>query len=94
MLQPSVHVRLLLLHAADVEHVVATDEDLAQVAAEAAVDPLLGVQQLQVHVGVDGLEGALVLHAPLQLRQDQLPCEVVEEGLGVHGHGRHGLWFK
>ena len=81
---------VLLRHAAQVEHVVAADEHLAKVAAELVVDPLLGGGELQVHVRVDRDEVPLVLHAPLQLRDHRLAGEVVEEGLRVDGHRRHG----
>ena len=44
----------------NVENIVASDQDLAQVAGEGAVNVLLGVGQLEVHVAVDGDQVALV----------------------------------
>lgn len=55
-----------------VEYIVAADESLTDVAFALAVDPLLSVEELQVHVAIEGDQGALVLHAPLQLHDDWL----------------------
>ena len=67
-------------------------------AGEGAVNVLLGVGQLQVHVAVDGDQVALVykfsfsrkgrfsylvLHAPLELDEDRFTSERIQKGLGV-----------
>ena len=52
--------RLKKVLTTDVENIVASDQDLAQVAGEGAVNVLLGVGQLEVHVAVDGDQVALV----------------------------------
>ena len=44
----------------NVENIVASDQDLAQVAGEGAVNVLLGVSQLEVHVAVDGDQVSLI----------------------------------
>eukprot|EP00322_Chrysochromulina_rotalis_P025661 CAMPEP_0115887318 /NCGR_PEP_ID=MMETSP0287-20121206/31700_1 /TAXON_ID=412157 /ORGANISM="Chrysochromulina rotalis, Strain UIO044" /LENGTH=154 /DNA_ID=CAMNT_0003343907 /DNA_START=88 /DNA_END=552 /DNA_ORIENTATION=- len=41
---------VLLGHAANIQHVVAADEHLAQLTRELAIDPLFSARQLQVHV--------------------------------------------
>mmetsp|Transcript_8361 Transcript_8361/g.11562 ORF Transcript_8361/g.11562 Transcript_8361/m.11562 type:complete len:93 (-) Transcript_8361:159-437(-) len=64
------------LGIADVEHVVAADERLADVAFALAIDPLFSVEQLQVHVAVEGDQSALVLHAPLQLHDHRFVNQV------------------
>ena len=80
---------VILLGGPDVEDVVAPDQHLAQVPGGGAVNELLGVGELQVHVAVSGHQEPLVLMAPLQLDHDCLASESIEEGLGVHGHGSH-----
>lgn len=48
-------------------------------------------RELQVHVRVRAHEVTFVLHPPLQLHYDRLPGELIQERLGIHGHGRgHG----
>lgn len=44
---------LVLLHTTNIHDIVAPNQDLTQVASEFAVNPLLSVGQLQVHVGVN-----------------------------------------
>merc|ERR1719150_2557503 len=73
----------------DVEHIVAAHQNLSQVSSAGAVDELLSVGQLQVHVPVRGHQESLVLVSPLQLHHDSLASESIEEGLGVHRHRRH-----
>merc|ERR1719193_130067 len=85
-LAPLLHV---VFCSPDVQHIVASDQNLSQVSSAGAVDELLGVGQLQVHVSVRGDQEALVLMSPLQLDHDSLASESVEEGLWVHGHRRH-----
>ena len=41
------------MYTANVEHIVAPDQNLAQVTGQGAVDVLFGVGQLQVHVAID-----------------------------------------
>ena len=72
------------LSVANVEDVVAADESLADVALAFAVDPLLRVEELQVHVAVEGNECALVLHAPFELDDHRLVDQVNQEGLRIN----------
>merc|ERR1719193_1070583 len=85
-LAPLLHV---VFCSPDVQHIVAPHQNLSQVSSAGAVDELLGVGQLQVHVSIRGDQEALVLMSPLQLNHDSLASEPVEEGLWVHGHRRH-----
>merc|ERR1719326_2735920 len=86
-------VSCIILQPTDVEHVVAPNEHFAQRALEVPIHPLLSVDELQIHVLVDGTQISPVLHAPLQLRQDLLARQVVEERLRVqwnaHLHLNH-----
>ena len=66
---------------------VAPDQHLAEVPRELSVDVLLRGRELQVHVRVGGHQEPLVLHAPLELDDDGFARELVEERLGVDGHG-------
>ena len=77
---------VILLGGPDVEDVVAPDQHLAQVPGGGAVDELLGVGELQVHVAVGGHQEPLVLMAPLQLDHHALPREPIEEWLGIYWH--------
>lgn len=43
---------------ANVEYIITSDENLAELIGHGAVDPLLGVLELDVHVRVDGREVA------------------------------------
>ena len=72
------------LRVANVEDVVAADERLADVTLAFAVDPLLRVEELQVHVAVEGDECALVLHAPFELDDHRLVDQVNQEGLRIN----------
>lgn len=50
----SLHVFVVfVLNTTNIEHIVASNERLAQIASQRAVDVLFGVGQLQVHVAVD-----------------------------------------
>ena len=72
------------LRVANVEDVVAADERLADVTLAFAVDPLLRIEELQVHVAVEGDECALVLHAPFELDDHRLVDQVNQEGLWIN----------
>ena len=72
------------LSVANVEDVVAANERLADVTLAFAVDPLLRVEELQVHVAVEGDECALVLHAPFELDDHRLVDQVNQEGLWIN----------
>lgn len=72
--------------APDVEHVVAPDQNLPEVAGGGPVYELLSVGQLEVHVAVGGHQEALVLVTPLELDHHLLPRQLIEEGLGVYWH--------
>lgn len=68
----------------DPQHVVAPDQDLAQVAGELLVDELLRVGELDVHVAVGRHQPALVLGlAPLQAHDDVL-VDPVEKASRQH----------
>ena len=84
------------LSITDVQHVVAANERFANVALALAVDPLLRVEELQVHVAVEGDECALVLHAPLELDNDRLVNQVDQERLRVDRNrlSIHLLWLR
>eukprot|EP00632_Arachnochrysis_sp_CCMP2950_P014885 CAMPEP_0185698932 /NCGR_PEP_ID=MMETSP1164-20130828/6621_1 /TAXON_ID=1104430 /ORGANISM="Chrysoreinhardia sp, Strain CCMP2950" /LENGTH=132 /DNA_ID=CAMNT_0028365861 /DNA_START=127 /DNA_END=521 /DNA_ORIENTATION=- len=71
-----------------IEDVVTSDEHLAELARQLAVDELLRLAELEVHVRVDRDEPPLVLHAPLELHEDDLPGEVVQERLRVDDRHR------
>ena len=77
---------VILLGGPDVEDVVAPDQHLAQVPGGGAVDELLGVGELQVHVAVRGHQEPLVLVAPLQLHHHALTRQPIEEWLRIHWH--------
>lgn len=47
---------------------------------------------LQVHICVSRHQVALVLHAPLQLHQDELSRKIRQERLGVHDVQLHKEW--
>merc|ERR1740121_1300643 len=85
----SIHVGFLFAHATDVQYVVAPDEDLTQITPEASIYPLFGIQQLQIHVWVNGFQCALVLHAPLKFDKNQLSREIIEEWFRIDWYGRH-----
>merc|ERR1719234_1833495 len=70
-LSPSAPLLHVVFCSPDVQHIVATDQHLSQVSSAGAVDELLGVGQLQVHVAVRGDQEALVLMSPLQLDHDR-----------------------
>ena len=72
------------LCVANVEDIVAADERLADVTFALAVDPLLRIEELQVHVAVEGDECALVLHAPFKLDNHGLVDQVNQEGLRIN----------
>jgi hypothetical protein len=65
----SVHLHVPVLplgRCLDPQDVVAPDQDLTQVAGELLVEEFLRVRQLDVHIGVNGDEAALVFGlAPL-----------------------------
>lgn len=67
------------------------NQDLPQLAGALAVNVLLRVRQLQVHVAVNRHERALVLGlAPLEPHGDRLADELLEHRAGVDGHEAHG----
>ena len=72
------------LGIANVEHIVAADERFADVTFAFAVDPLLRVEELQIHVAIESDECALVLHAPFQLDDHWLVDQVNQEGLRIN----------
>ena len=49
------------------------------------IDELLRLAELEVHVGVNGEEGPLVLHSPLELADHRLANQVVKKRLGING---------
>ena len=71
---------------ANVEHVVAANECLADVALALAIYPFLSVEQLKVHVAVECNQSAFVLHAPLEFDDHRLVDKVDKEWLGVDGN--------
>lgn len=72
------------VHASHVENVVASDKNLSEISLTVSVNVLLGVSQLQIHVGVDSNKDTFVLHSPLQFANDKLSGETVEERFWVH----------
>ena len=72
------------LRVANVEDIVAADERLADVTLAFAVDPLLRIEELQIHVAVEGDECALVFHAPFKLDNHGLVDQVNQEGLRIN----------
>ena len=68
---------------AHIEHIVAPNKGLANIAPALSVEPLLSVVELKIHIPVESNESALVLHAPLELDNHWLVDEVNEERLGV-----------
>jgi hypothetical protein len=50
-------------------------------------------ENLQIHVAIHRDQNSLVHHAPLELNDYRLPCELIEEGLWIYGE-RLWLAFK
>lgn len=58
---------IIFLDTSDIQNIVASNEDFAEIAGASAVNELLGGGQLQVHVAVGGHQKALVFVAPFEL---------------------------
>ena len=63
------------------------DKGFPNVAFADVIDPLLGVDELQVHVSVERNQDSLVLHSPLKLYNDRLVNQIDQKGLGVDWNG-------
>ena len=48
-----------------------------------AILPFFGVGELDIHITVHRVQLAMIFHAPFELDNDVLSCQLLEEGLWV-----------
>ena len=63
------------------------DESFSNITTALSVNPLLCIEQLQVHVSVERNQDPLVLHAHLSFTMTGLSIRSMRKGLGLMGMG-------